>query len=154
MFGNFFFWLIWSAMWGLIIKNLMKKKGYPGNWFIVGFILHVFALILVFLKPDRNKDQEDPAVYAPERNIYKGNAAQSSSVTSQKPAVPAYKPKPDVHSLPIETVRTGYGHDLYDKNITDTKRLEAYRDLYKAGIMSHSEYIKKQEEIIKGNDRI
>ncbi len=152
MFGNFFFWLIWSAMWGIIIKNMMRKKGYPGNWFIVGFVLNIFALLFVFLKPDRKEDQQDPVAYAPERNIYKGNAAQAPT-TYQKPAVPAYMPKPDVHSLPEKTVQMGYGHDLYNKSISDTKRIEAYRDLYKAGIMSHAEFVKKQEEIIRGNDR-
>ena len=44
--------LIWSIIWGVIVKKVIENKGYYENWFWWGFFFGWIALIVALTKPN------------------------------------------------------------------------------------------------------
>jgi len=49
--------LIWSIIWGVIVKKVIENKGYYENWFWWGFFFGWIALIVALTKPDNNRGE-------------------------------------------------------------------------------------------------
>lgn len=46
--------IFWGIIWGVVVNQVIKNKGYEENWFFWGFFFSIFALIVALTKPDRN----------------------------------------------------------------------------------------------------
>ncbi len=46
----FFVGLVWCIIWGIVVDEVVKNKGYRENWFWLGFFFGIFALIVAISK--------------------------------------------------------------------------------------------------------
>lgn len=48
--GYFLIGLVWCIVWGVVVSEVIKNKGYQENWFWWGFFFGIFALIVALTK--------------------------------------------------------------------------------------------------------
>ena len=68
--------IIWGLLWGAVCKSVMTNKGYDdetGNkWFAIGFLIDIFAFLIVITKPDNpyKEIKQNMGIKQPGQNNY------------------------------------------------------------------------------------
>ena len=70
----FIFWgSVLGIIWGALTQKVIKKKGYTGNWFWLGFFFGLIAFIIALAKPDANNSYHQGSI-----NDYSNGSGRTS----------------------------------------------------------------------------
>lgn len=69
------YWLVTATIWGFVVRSIIRSKGYDDLtvWFIIGFFLGFFGLIIALVRPSQRKPPfpgGNPYGHPPQANQY------------------------------------------------------------------------------------